>query len=122
MTTTKLKAYRCSKCQSSDVGYHATSTFNVVTQAWELGHEFDKVWCNDCGAAELETYELQGEELAAVLAQQQEHARQALLAANGPALVDALAGMVAAFAPVATEENALIVANAEAVIASIGQA
>lgn len=122
MSTTKLKAYRCTKCQGTDVGYDATSTFNLMTQAWELGHEFDNAWCNDCGDTELETYEMQGEELATVLAQQQEHARKELLAANGQALADALKGMVEAFAPLATEENTLIVANAQAVMARITEA
>ncbi|ANY18488.1 hypothetical protein [Bordetella pseudohinzii] len=122
MSTTKLNAYRCTKCQGTDVGYHATSTFDLVTQEWVLGHEFDTGWCNDCGPTVLAIYELQGDERAAVLAQQQKHARQALFATNGQALADALTSMVAAFAPMVTEENALIVANAKAVIAIIGEA
>ncbi|VFR81113.1 hypothetical protein ISE1_2703 [plant metagenome] len=118
-TNIPLIAYRCSQCHGKDVGYDASSAFNEASQTWELGTEYDSAWCNDCGDVPIEIYHPQGDELQALVVLRAEHIRKERLAENAQDLYDALTGMVEALTPHATEQNALILANAHAVLARI---
>jgi len=62
----QLVEYRCPHCGGDHVGHDATSRFNPITQAWELGSQYDDTWCNDCGETSLDTVVLEGEALQAL--------------------------------------------------------